>query len=215
MTEKFKVGDRVKVVNEGKGYSTYGRMADLMGLTMYEHGAFAGDGDVGSVVAIRVHMSDSPILAGIRCGDQEYIVGVEGLKLAPEPEKLSIKKMYNDFIALWSLGVQGEFKSHTEKEKVCKEKIGDYLNGCPACQYVKDHYYMRACDTYCPLDWGTFNGSSLDISPCLRYGSPYRTWKKAPTRTHALKVLSVPLRFKKDRAEVDMGNFKPCEKPEI
>lgn len=139
---------------------------------------------VGMVVEIDT-TNDSPALYKVGFSDgSRWWHFEQNLELAP-PEKLTLEKMYADFTKLWALGVAGEFTDASSKGRVCREKVGNYLNGCPACQYVSDHEI--GCDE-CPLDWdGEGNCGPL---------SSFWHWRHDPTRENALRVFKTPLKKK-------------------
>lgn len=93
----IKIGDKVKVVDEGKGYTTYQRWANKHSLKNYQYlddekldyfpeGYF-------KVLVIDYHeISFSTMLAGIEDKDgKHYIIDVEGLEVVgsslPEPKE--------------------------------------------------------------------------------------------------------------------------------
>lgn len=89
MSEVFNVGDIVKVINDGRLYTTYSAMADDMQLTNWIHGRGYElgeehlEGTLARVIAVRNHDEiDGPVLLGIRILDtnHEYIICTDGVE---------------------------------------------------------------------------------------------------------------------------------------
>ena len=81
---KFNIGDKVKVVDNGKSYTTYQTWADVYGLKNYKSKEFycPNNGTVATIVAKAKHLGGNEMLVGIRIenGD-EYIIEDKGLEL--------------------------------------------------------------------------------------------------------------------------------------
>jgi hypothetical protein len=83
----IKVGDIVEVTNPGQNYSTFQRFADRNGLRNYKlHNTVPRT--VGKVIAVADHTppsegayANSEQVAGIEIGNEQYIVGVRGLRV--------------------------------------------------------------------------------------------------------------------------------------
>lgn len=89
---KFNIGDKVKVVNKGKNYSTYQTWADAYGLKNYKSKEFRSpdNGTTATIIVKAKHLNGGKMLVGIRTkkGD-EYIIEDKGLKLI----SLSLKSL--------------------------------------------------------------------------------------------------------------------------
>lgn len=88
MDHVFNIGDTVKVISNGKFYTTYTKVADLMHLTnwLYGRGLELGkenlEGETAEVVAIHNHLlNESITLLGIRMHSTgyEYIISSDGV----------------------------------------------------------------------------------------------------------------------------------------
>lgn len=85
---QIKVGNKVRVVDNGQTYTTYKEWAVANGLTKYQDGkGVVPDGSEGEVLAVAPHMSrhDHSVLAGVHIDGQSYIIGVTGLEVIPQP----------------------------------------------------------------------------------------------------------------------------------
>lgn len=84
MTNKFKVGDTVKVTERGYTYSTYDEWADRNGLKNWKYPATTtANRDVVKVVAVALHSShDSTVLLGVEYPNgRQAIIGARGVEL--------------------------------------------------------------------------------------------------------------------------------------
>jgi hypothetical protein len=89
-TSNFRVGDMVKVVNQGQNYTTYRAWAYKYGLKDYASSSLP-DGDTGRVVAVGPH-GDSyfDTLVGVEAEDgKQYIIGHRGVELV-KPRGLQV-----------------------------------------------------------------------------------------------------------------------------
>lgn len=90
---KFKIGDKVKVLDLGKHYSTYDQWAKAVGAKYYKDYQHFENGEIGEIVAIRSHesggASHSPerILALVRIDRRDLIIGIEGIELYEEKKQ--------------------------------------------------------------------------------------------------------------------------------
>jgi hypothetical protein len=103
-TTKLKIGDRVKITDDGSIYNTYEKMAGIMGLTkwMPDYGTNCM---TGVIVSIKEHTNHyNNILAGVDLGEYEIIINLEGLELLIDiPEKWCIQmtKENKDILYPW------------------------------------------------------------------------------------------------------------------
>lgn len=77
----IQIGDKVRVVDHGKQYSTYRKWAEANGMQDYAYNeSFWENGADGVVVAVGPHL-DAPqkTLVGVRIRNSTYIFGAEGL----------------------------------------------------------------------------------------------------------------------------------------
>lgn len=87
---KFKVGDKVKVLDLGKHYSTYEEWAKAVGAKYYKDHQHFENGEIGKIVAIGSHElggashSSERILALVRIDKRDLIIGIEGIELYEE-----------------------------------------------------------------------------------------------------------------------------------
>ena len=78
--ESIEVGDKVKIVNNGAHYSTYAKMADLMGAELWDSSLSLKEGSIGEVKSILFHEHQSrKKLALVRLGKREVIMGITGV----------------------------------------------------------------------------------------------------------------------------------------
>jgi len=106
METKLKIGDKVKIIDAGRIYSTYEEMANLMGLTKWASLYDATNDMTGVIVSIKKHPSsyNDKMLAGLDLGENEIIIDLEGLELLSDiPEKWCIQmtKENKDILFPW------------------------------------------------------------------------------------------------------------------
>lgn len=83
MNTRFKIGDKVKVIDRGECYPHYQLMAEKMGLWMWFVGNDLRNGDEGIITAIETHPDIDKIVYGISSNSEngrEYIINERGLE---------------------------------------------------------------------------------------------------------------------------------------
>jgi len=91
METKLKIGDRVRITNDGSIYSTYEEMAGIMGLSKWKS-CGAANGMTGVIVSIKEHTGCDNILAGVDLGECEIIINLKALELLNDiPKKWCIQ----------------------------------------------------------------------------------------------------------------------------
>jgi hypothetical protein len=104
METNFKIGDKVRIIDDGHIYTNYEEMSKMMNLTKYNKIHNMND-NIGVIVSIKKHPESSyKILAGIDVGENEIIINVNGLKLFNDiPEKWCIEmtKENGDILYPW------------------------------------------------------------------------------------------------------------------
>ena len=86
METKFKIGDKVMVINVRGCYRYYVDMAELMGLTNWNEGAGPDKNSEAIIINIKQQPEQNTLLIGIKTKDgKEYIMGENSLKLL-EPD---------------------------------------------------------------------------------------------------------------------------------
>lgn len=81
----FKLGDKVKVVNNGQLYSSYKAFAEKHGVRNYtEHNGLA-EGKEGVVIVVGIHEDHDTILLAITVDNGDYIIGESGVELVQTP----------------------------------------------------------------------------------------------------------------------------------
>ena len=86
--EEIKVGDIVEVVDDGKRYSSYDKMAERFGAKRYIINNYCGigvlNGRKGRVIAIGIHLNTPQItIALVDIISEEILIGIEGLRRIP------------------------------------------------------------------------------------------------------------------------------------
>jgi hypothetical protein len=151
METKLKIGDRVKITDSGRIYSTYEEMANLMGLTKWMPSYGATNDMTGVIVSIKNHISCGNVLAGVDLGDHEIIIDLEGLELLIDiPEKWCIQmtKENKDILYPW-----------------WKENIVGW-NGCPILEgYTLLSTHPGDSSMYYCNDLDGFLGSHPEYTP--------------------------------------------------
>lgn len=107
---EFKVGDKVKCVNSGSGYSTHTSMAKTLKLKNWEYHSSMSNGEIGKIIAI------SGIHCGVRVKDRDYIIGAEGLKSVGTPKNPT-------HLVVWEVEVGGDPCEFFTDEKKAKEFV--------------------------------------------------------------------------------------------
>ncbi len=80
MRYKFKKGDKVKVVNRGRTYSSFYDMAKALKLENWENNKSATNEMTGKVVNI----SSNGFYVGISTKERDFVMGEDGLELVKE-----------------------------------------------------------------------------------------------------------------------------------
>ena len=84
---KFKIGDKVMVINVRECYRYYDVMAELMGLTNWNEDVSPDKNSEAIIINIEQHPEQNTLVIGIRTKDgKEYIFSETGIKLL-EPSK--------------------------------------------------------------------------------------------------------------------------------
>ena len=84
---KFKIGDKVMVINVRECYRYYDEMAKLMGLTNWNEDVIPDKNSEAIIINIEQHPEQNTLVIGIRTKDgKEYIFSETGIKLL-EPSK--------------------------------------------------------------------------------------------------------------------------------
>ena len=84
---KFKIGDKVMVINVRECYRYYDVMAELMGLTNWNEDVSPDKNSEAIIINIEQHPEQNTLVIGIRTKDgKEYIISETGIKLL-EPSK--------------------------------------------------------------------------------------------------------------------------------
>ena len=127
METKFKIGDKVMVINVRGCYRYYVDMAELMGLTNWNEGAGPDKNSEAIIINIEQQPEQNTLLIGIKTKDgKEYIIGENSLKLL-EPDELSIKtfNFYLDQkVTTW---MRTNFSVEGEDIEVARQKAVDFV----------------------------------------------------------------------------------------
>ena len=79
---KFKIGDKVMVINVRDCYRYYDVMAELMGLTNWNEDVIPDKNSKAIIINIEQHPEQNTLVIGIKTKDgKEYMMGEEGIKL--------------------------------------------------------------------------------------------------------------------------------------
>ena len=77
---KFKVGDKVQVVDSGKTYTTYVRMFEKMGFKNTEKNQFFQQGLIATVFAVGIHDDNELPLLGIEAANgTQCLISADGV----------------------------------------------------------------------------------------------------------------------------------------
>ena len=100
---KFKVGDKVRVVDSGKTYTTYVAMFEKMGFNNTESNSFFQQGLIATVFAVAEHEDDGLTLLGLQAANgTQCLISSEGVimvgtTLTPE-DKFDVIREFCDEI---------------------------------------------------------------------------------------------------------------------
>jgi hypothetical protein len=100
---KFKVGDKVHVIDSGKVYTTYVAMFEKMGFKDTERNHFFQQGLIATVFAVDVHEDDGLTLLGLQAANgSQCLISSEGVirvgtTLTPE-DKFDVIREFCDEI---------------------------------------------------------------------------------------------------------------------
>ncbi len=145
---KFNKGDEVKIINKGENFSTYEEMAQELSATKWEYNKSIKS-LTGKIIDFAKHEHQDDIVYLVDCGDREYLIGEDGLKLRDDV-------IPQDFIKHWKENdVAIKFSKERDKENFCKQfdSIRAYSVGEVSCcvawdrgkwQNCSESYYKRS-----------------------------------------------------------------------
>lgn len=119
----FKIGNRVKVTNDGCTYTTYEDMAKKLKAKKWTRGNDCSDGDIGKIV--NIDEGRYGYIALVEINNREVLIGVEGLKLIVDKRghpRTKVPKV--NFLLKYDLD-EGPIEEFETMDQV-KERI-DYL----------------------------------------------------------------------------------------
>jgi len=125
---RFKVGDKVKVVNAGELYATYKDFIKENApqlLNKWEHGRYLPDGGSYEVKAIGKHIFDRE-LAIIEQNNKVYIVNFKGLELVKQFTKSDLKDNHIVVLENGNKSVWGNVNQDKFNEDLSHEGIDKY-----------------------------------------------------------------------------------------
>ena len=126
---KFKIGDKVMVINEIYCYRYYVDMAELMGLTNWNEGAIPNKNSEAIIINIEQQPELNTLLIGIRTKDgKQYIMGENSLILL-EPSKSDIKQ--SDVIQISRTLLNEYYDASTDTQR----------------QYINDNFKVNGTTT--------------------------------------------------------------------
>lgn len=95
--QKFKVGDKVRVIDSDCSYTTYDRMADMLKATNWDRGTSCRNGEKGIILNFRKHENSNATVALVNFGGNQRMIGIKGLELvssAKETMKVKVGGLY-------------------------------------------------------------------------------------------------------------------------
>jgi hypothetical protein len=124
--QEIKVGDIVRVIDWGRGYTTYEEWAKKNGLSEYRAGNDVVEGNLYEVVAKALHSEGSLwTLLGLEGEDgKQYIIGIEGVEKIPPskfnficsgyPDSVHSAEIIDDLVRVeWAKGWDGYPETRT------------------------------------------------------------------------------------------------------
>lgn len=84
----FKAGQAVVVVNRGRTYDTYNKLAEAMRLTKWKNRGMPDRDTVYKVLGSSPHLTSDQVVVAITDGGQDFLVGETGLELVNVSEML-------------------------------------------------------------------------------------------------------------------------------
>ena len=115
---KFKIGDKVMVINVRECYRYYDDMAELMGLTNWNEDVSPNKNSEAIIINIEQHPELNTLVIGIRTKDgKEYIISETGIKLL-EPSKSDIKQLDVIQISRHLLNKYYDVSTDTQKQYI-------------------------------------------------------------------------------------------------
>jgi len=104
---KFKVGDKVRVVDSGKIYTTYVVMFEKMGFNNTKSNSFFQQGLIATVFAVAEHEDDGLTLLGIQAANgTQCLISVNGVEpILTSEDKFDIIREFCDDV-LGSEGIE-------------------------------------------------------------------------------------------------------------
>ena len=151
----IKVGDRVRVVNNGAIYSSYDEMAKKMDLLNWVNNVVTHNGNLATVIDIQQHPSHhNTTVCGIRTNDdKDIVIGLYGLELINLPAKWCIEYTREN----------AELLESWRQKKASKV----YADHSPSIGYTLLSEHPEDSSYYYSTDIKTFqsNYSDLDYQP--------------------------------------------------
>jgi len=112
----IRVGDRVRVINNGAIYSSYEEMANKMGLLNWVDNVVTHNGNLATVIDIQQHPSHhNTTICGIRTDDnKDIVIGLYGLELINLPARWCIEYTKENYELLESWRQKKASKIYTD-----------------------------------------------------------------------------------------------------
>lgn len=145
---KFKVGDRVEIIDNGKTYSTFDTFAEEHMGKYFKHflrGYEPCNGETGKIVSCNKHPQQEDNLYCIFSNDKCYIIGEYGIKLAP-PQKQKIL-ITTDGIETIARKYENDKVVKTATAKCCPTDTFDFMVGAKlAMERLEDEPKVKVGD---------------------------------------------------------------------
>lgn len=133
----LRVGDIVRIVNEGGLYHRHHQMAKKMRLKKWTNGKEPMN-TIGKVVAFRNHRLGFGMLCGVRIGHNDYIYGIDAVK---KQKETTLSDNMNEYQRLRREDVKQSIKNI--KEEIYNMKVLGYItrrNECDLKKIINDEF---------------------------------------------------------------------------
>lgn len=125
--KEFKLGQKVKIMDVGKHYSTYDEWAKKVGATYYKDHNPCREGEQGEIVALSTHsITNKTMLALVRIDKRDIIIDIEGIESIEDSsqQKSEGESEVNTKSMATYREVPESFKAHADEDSQALFRVG-------------------------------------------------------------------------------------------
>lgn len=94
---KFKVGDKVRVIDNGLSYTTYPKVNDFLiqakNPKPYNYNVCIPNGEIGVIKTIKKHLYSNDILSLIESGNYSYLISLKGIEFIESQTEFTFQEV--------------------------------------------------------------------------------------------------------------------------